>query len=653
MATTTNTTNSPKMGRLKSLGINEIYQAALYLPSEYLDLSHVYTSVNEIRTNYTEGKIVVTGQVLSLPTIGNVPGQTSKAKFDVVLSDQSIINFTMFGSKDDLQQKTQEILETKHVAVIGMPMMNGAHVSLYNAKMIDPNLIGRLVPVYPGKKGVLTPEKVFDFIQARLPEAVPAAAKFLKDTLDEKTIRKFVLPEKLEIMLWAAHNPDELRFAKKAIFILESLAAIVARNKIQQHFKFQNNNRTPKIEATRWHENASRIEFELTGEQVLALNGMAEELNKNTPSRLMLQGDVGTGKTAVFGTLAITAALQGHKVVVMLPTTTLAKQVYNEITEWLPEGYDQQTGFNLVVGNEKTPTVDPTKGMLIVGTSAVLFREIGDADLVIVDEQQKFSRSQREQLLCGQAHLIEVSATPIPRTVALAKYGAIKVWRLKKNHTQKTICSHLLVGREQGMSIPKQVARTIHEGNQAIVVYALKEDSKAEMMQGMMSAEKAYARWEKKYPGRVRLVHSDMTDEEKDKALNDMKTGLADILVATTAIEVGVTIPRAMLLAVIDADRFGLVQLHQLRGRLARRGGVGDFFMLVTKDNPNKKTIERLSVMLQTDDGFEIAEQDLKLRGAGDLSMESESQSGADDSILVGRKVNLEILDRVSETIEG
>lgn len=143
----------------------------------------------------------------------------------------------------------------------------------------------------------------------------------------------------------------------------------------------------------------------------------------------------------------------------------------------------------------------------------MLFKElINKPDLVIIDEQQKFSRSQREKLLTSTTHLLEVFTTPIPRTTALIKFGALKVWKITKNHTKKTIYSHLLIGKTQGMKILKAVKEKVKNNEQAIIVYALKQESKLELLAGMMSAENAYEKWNKVYPGRVRLVHSEMSD---------------------------------------------------------------------------------------------------------------------------------------------
>lgn len=637
-----------KLGRLKSLGINEQYQVALYLPEDYLDMRFPLRNGADVaQTTMSEESCCSLGEIRTSPLVTFIPGKTSQAKYSLVMEDGFKIHFSLFGAKEELEKQALELVG-KQVLVCGKPLVFGQKVFINGAKFFPVEYAGKIMPAYKGKTKVIKPESVLPLIQKHLDASVPLAADYIRANLTPAEIQKVVEPSKLEAVLNEVHRPTNPKYTDKGLFILDSLAAMIAKDKVAQHFRFQEESKVARIDATRWHENAITVPFTLTGEQVTTINDIAAELNKGSPCRAMLQGDVGTGKTVVYGLVAITAALKGYKVGILLPNTGLAKQIFAEIEEWMPS--DSPVTPVLITGESDHVELSSTGGKLIIGTSAILFRDVGEFDLVIVDEQQKFSRSQREQLTGGRAHLLEVSATPIPRSVALVKYGAVKVWRLKQNHSNKTIRSHLLIGKEQGKQMIHEVFRTIREGNQAIIVYALKEESEAEAMKEIKSAKEAAAWWEKYLPGRVRLVHSNMKDDQKVKALDDMKCGAADLLIATTAIEVGVTIPKAMTLAVVNADRFGLVALHQLRGRVARKGGVGDFLMVLPKENPNPRTVERLNVMLETNDGYEIAERDLELRGAGDLALSSNSQSGADEnSILIGRKVKLEILDSLMD----
>lgn len=639
------------LGKLKSLGIKSEAHVALYLPEKHLDLRRVVTDAYSASEFAQNGHtIAAVGKILARPNIESPPKQQSRARITLAMSDGSRVAFTLFEVYDKLVARLDEIMENagQDVLVAGIPLIFGQTVSLNNATLLPIEYAGKIIPVYKGKPKVMKPDTAREQILSRLENSIPQAAQLMRDGLADYDVSKIVNLSKLEMIIREAHFPTNMKYLERANEILNKLAAVVSKQKLQHHFKSKYDWLvSARIDASRWADVAANIEFELTGEQVQIITEAAQELAKAVPMRGMVQGDVGSGKTAVYGTLAITAALQGKNVAVILPNTALAIQVYEELKSWVPQssGLEPQ----LVLGSTDESMIQHgSQGKLIIGTTAVLFRDVGEMDFVCVDEQQKFSRQQREQLVSGKTHLLEISATPIPRSVALVKYGAMKVWRLTKNHTKKEIVSSLITGKKEAKRILHLVKETVNKGNQAIIVYALKDESEA--MEGIVSANQAYEKWSVLFPGKVRLVHSNMSEEEKGAALGDMKSEEASILISTTVIEVGVTIPGVMVLAVANAERFGLVSLHQLRGRVARKGSrngqIGEFIMQ-TKENPSKNTLNRLQVMLETNDGYVIAEKDTQLRGFGDLGIDSETQTGADESILVGRKIDLELLEEV------
>lgn len=651
----------PKFGRLSSLGVTELHQIALYLPEKVVDLRYVITSaeaLNHCLASINPDEIenlkqvpVFLGHIQTPPQIQYRPGSSPMAKINLTLRDGGYLNFSLFGTDKELRALTEDVVEEqKLIAVSGIPAMFGNSVWLNKAKLCDLDFVGTIMPVYAGKARVIKPGTVRKTISKHLDASIPLAVDFILTKIHDSDLKGIVAPEKLEIVLGSAHRPQNITTFKKALHVLDKIAAKASIAKIREHArpKTIENNDSARLDLTRWMNYTDNLEFELTDEQYTVINEVAGEINKGIPLRGMLQGDVGTGKTVIYALLAITCVLDENKnVIILLPNTALALQIHEEIHDLMPEG--EKDRVLLVTAENETqflPRVD-NHAAIRVGTTSVLFKEIDyQPGLVVVDEQQKFGAKQRNQLLGQHSHLLEVSATPIPRSVALVKFGALKVWRLTKNHTKKTIESHLLIGREQGKQLITKVKETVAAGNQAIIVYALKEESDSELFGDLMSAEQAYAIWNRMFPGKVRLAHSQMSSEDKDAAITDMKNGHADVLVSTTVIEVGVTIPKAMLLATINAERFGLVALHQLRGRLARKGGHGDFFMLLPKENNSKATLERLEAMLKTNDGYELAEMDLKLRGGGDLALNSNNQTGSDDSILIGRKIDISVIDQ-------
>lgn len=643
-----------KLGRLKSLGIESEMQVALYLPDDYLDLRKVLTTHAEaVEAAMVGSTITVQGELMFIPEPEYSRGQQPRMQITLRLSDNGKIGFSIFDTDSALKALVEKFKEYPGhpITVNGLPLIFGNSLKLNSAQIVKSKFVGKVLPNYKGKPKVLKPDTVRSQILPRLEKSIPLATDYLKKMLAGADVSSIFDINHLETVLSEAHTPSSMKHAQRANEILNLVAAVISKQKVVTHIRPNDEwNVSARVNiASRWPEVAQMVEFTLTGEQVQVIQEITEALNKAVPMRGMLQGDVGSGKTVSFGIPAISAALEGKNVAIMLPNSSLAFQVYEELCNWIPKGANLNHAFI----NGDTPEgvgENLPSGKLLVGTSALLFRNIGHIDWMIVDEQQKFSREQREQLMSEGTHLLESSATPIPRSVALVKYGAMQVWRLHSNHTKKEIESYLLTDRQSKYSIIDRVQHTISVGNQAIIVYSLKDDSEAEGMENIVSAEKAFGMWNDRYPGQVRLVHSKMKDEEKNSALQEMKDGKAKLLISTTVVEVGVTIPGVHLLAVVNAERHGLTGLHQLRGRLCRKGNmngqVGEFLML-TKDNPSKKTINRLNVMLETNDGYEIAEKDVKLRGFGDLHINGETQSGADKSVFIGRKIDIELLEAV------
>jgi len=658
-----------KFGRLSSLGVQELHQIALFLPEKHLDFRRIVSSFDSLQDHFSRCELLTLkaaqndediepaklatgfiGQILSPPDVQF--NGTPMSKFTLTLHDGYQVKFSLFrNAKETLENIENTLDDERNVLISGVPAVFGNTVWIKNVRVFEPHNAGRMIPIYKGKTKVIKPETAGKTVQKHLQESVPLSKDFILNKIGRDQVARFVDPEKLEMVLHAAHWPKSPAVASRANLILDQLAGLVAISKIKEHAQPDKLiGESARLNLTRWMNHTENLEFELTDEQFQIINEIAAAIDSGFPLRAMIQGDVGSGKTVVYALLAISCILDENKdVYVLLPNTTLATQIYTEISELLPN--NEKGRAILVTGQKETTRITTSKhrsAEIRIGTTALLFRELKKTPgLVIIDEQQKYSNEQRNKLLTGTTHLLEVSATPIPRSVALVKYGALKVWRLTKNHTKKTIIPHLLIGRDECRQLMGAVKQTLNEGNQAIIVYALKSDSEADNYTDMVSAEQAFHKWERLYPGQVRLVHSAMDDEDKNRAVDDMKQGRASILIATTVIEVGVTIPKAMLLAIVNAERFGLTTQWQLRGRLARKGGVGNFYMLLPSDKNSPDTLDRLNIMLEASNGYEVAEKDLQLRGAGDLSKTSESQKGSDDSMLVGRKIDMRIIDDI------
>ena len=368
----------------------------------------------------------------------------------------------------------------------------------------------------------------------------------------------------------------------------------------------------------------SALPFRLTGAQSRAIGEIVSDLRRGTPMNRLVQGDVGSGKTMVAAAAAYLAVKNGHQSALMAPTEILAEQHYKSLSKLLePMGIK----VGLLTGSMKEREKKAVREALAagdielaVGTHALLSdaTEFHDLGLVITDEQHRFGVGQRSKLSQkGQdPHLLVMSATPIPRTLALLMYGDLEVSIIDELPPGREIVDTFLVTESYRPRINAFIRKQVAEGHQCFVVCPAVEENED---LGIKAVETwAETLRQTVFPDlRVMLLHGQMKGAEKEEIMASFARGEGDILVATTVIEVGVDVPNATLMVIEDADRFGLSQLHQLRGRVGR--GRAKSYCILTSRNRNGETQQRLKAFCKTNDGFKIAEEDLKLRGPGDF----------------------------------
>ena len=368
----------------------------------------------------------------------------------------------------------------------------------------------------------------------------------------------------------------------------------------------------------------SALPFRLTGAQSRAIGEIVSDLRRGTPMNRLVQGDVGSGKTMVAAAAAYLAVKNGHQSALMAPTEILAEQHYKSLSKLLePMGIK----VGLLTGSMKEREKKAVREALAagdielaVGTHALLSdaTEFHDLGLVITDEQHRFGVGQRSKLSQkGQdPHLLVMSATPIPRTLALLMYGDLEVSIIDELPPGREIVDTFLVTESYRPRINAFIRKQVAEGHQCFVVCPAVEENED---LGIKAVETwAETLQQTVFPDlRVMLLHGQMKGAEKEEIMASFARGEGDILVATTVIEVGVDVPNATLMVIEDADRFGLSQLHQLRGRVGR--GKAKSYCILTSHNKNQETLHRLKALCKTTDGFKIAEEDLKLRGPGDF----------------------------------
>ena len=366
------------------------------------------------------------------------------------------------------------------------------------------------------------------------------------------------------------------------------------------------------------------LPFALTGAQSRAVGEICRDMTDGSPMNRLLQGDVGSGKTMVAAAAAYLAVQNGFQAALMAPTEILAEQHYQGLARLLtPLGVQVSLLTGGMPNREKKLTreqIAAGEAGLVIGTHALLTEstEFARLGLVIADEQHRFGVAQRAAL-AGKAdapHLLVMSATPIPRTLALIMYGDLEVSVLDELPPGRQKVDTFLVGENMRARINAFIRKQCAEGHQCFVVCPAVEEGE----DGTMKAATVWAETLQKtvFPDlKITLLHGQMKSSEKESVMRAFAAGEADVLVATTVIEVGVDVPNATLMVIEDADRFGLSQLHQLRGRVGR--GSDKSFCILTTQNRNPDTVARLRALCETNDGFRIAQEDLRLRGPGDF----------------------------------
>ena len=475
----------------------------------------------------------------------------------------------------------------------------------------------RVLPVYPLTAG-LTNAAMLKAVRQALSVCDPPA-----EILPEAVRQEYGILG-ADRAYYAIHEPAsvaEAEMAKKRLIFEEffvfsaGLALMRAARAVKKTEPYSNLDIKPFADA---------LPFALTGAQKRAVADILEDLRSGAPMNRLVQGDVGSGKTMVAAAAAYCTAKNGAQAALMAPTEILAEQHFHSLSKLLePLGMRMAllTG-SMTPKQKKTVREALAAGQVdfAVGTHALLsdatvFQNLG---LVVTDEQHRFGVSQRAKLSAKgkDPHLLVMSATPIPRTLALLMYGDLEVSIINELPPGREPVDSFLVNESYRPRINAFIRKQVAQGHQCFIVCPAVEESEdlgikaatvwAETLQKTVFPEL-----------RIALLHGQMKGAEKEMAMAAFARGEADVMVATTVIEVGVDVPNATLMVIEDADRFGLSQLHQLRGRVGR--GKAKSFCILTSHNKNSETLQRLKAFCKTTDGFKIAEEDLRMRGPGDF----------------------------------
>ena len=475
----------------------------------------------------------------------------------------------------------------------------------------------RILPIYPLTAG-LNNAAIVRCVQQALAICDPPG-----EILPESIRQRYdILPA--ELAYTAIHQPKSMQEAEQArrrlifeeFFVFSAgLSLLRASRARKKSLPYENTDLTAFYAA---------LPFRLTGAQLRSIDEILRDMGRGTPMNRLVQGDVGSGKTMVAAAAAFCAARNGFQTAFMAPTEILAEQHYDTLRQlFSPMGISTALLTGSMTPKEKKQcrqAIAAGDAQVVIGTHALLtdataFNRLG---LVIADEQHRFGVEQRSSLAAKgtDPHLLVMSATPIPRTLAIILYGDLDVSILDELPPGRQNVDTFLVGESYRTRINAFIRKQVQEGHQCFVVCPAVEENEE---LGIKSAQVWAETLQKTvFPDlRVSLLHGQMKGSQKEQVMAAFARQEADVLVATTVIEVGVDIPNATLMVIEDADRFGLSQLHQLRGRVGR--GRDKSYCILVSHNKNPETLQRLKALCATNDGFRIAQEDLRQRGPGDF----------------------------------
>ena len=643
--------------KLNELGIYNIKDIINYFPRTYLDYTNRVKIINLKPDNlYTCIATVKKFYIYKSPNNSNLSimnivifDETSSIKVTKFFLGKRFRSYSFFSS-----QKSLYIPGTK-LAISGK-----VKLSEYGKNFVDPqieilntneesfNFSGKIMPLYS------LSESFSNLSFIKLIKKVIIYSKQYPDLLNQKQLNSLSLVSKSDslINIHLPINQNALIESKKRL-VFDELFLLQMKFLLR---KRKNNKkltiRKPIKKNFLLKDFLNKVPFQLTKSQEKVLDEIKSDLSDLTPMSRLLQGDVGSGKTIIAIASLLIELEKDQQGALMVPTEVLASQHYKNLIQFLNPllvsvelltGNTPQKKRKEILTNLKNGMVDILVGTHALFEDKVVFNSLG---MVVIDEQHRFGVTQRNRLLNkgDNTNLLSMTATPIPRTLALSLYGDLDISQITELPPGRVPITTKIISEEELNILFKRVENEIDNGKQAYVILPLIEDSEK---MNLSSAKKIfkYLSEEIFLKNKVGLLHGKLNSEEKNNVINSFVNNEVNILVSTTVIEVGIDVPNASIMIIYNSERFGLSQLHQLRGRVGR-GSHKSFCYLVTSEN-NGLENKRLSVLEKSNDGFYIAEKDLELRGPGQLL--GYKQSGLPDFVLDNLPNNKVLIEKARE----
>jgi len=628
-----------ELGRLKRLGMTKLAECLLSVPKVYLDYTQPIRAVD---ADAHVGKacyfILRAGKKESFDGSGNPTTfwkSVMRVKLDCSDSRGNKVRVSALGNV----WPWKGVKEGDELHLYGELKTWREFLQLDSPAFVSPAQRGTVGTVYSGKRGQVSGELLADGVARAMHRLEDAEYMLLAQAgLRASEFKDITGVSSAQLLLEKLHNPKSVREGMRAKEIARKLAcesvirraaAAKTRPPVAQSGIAIRNDVVEQLIAS--------LPYKLTGDQLQAIQEIVADLRSAYAMRRLLSGDVGTGKSIAFMLPAVAAYMCGAQVGILAPSQLVVEQLARELREMFP-------------GVKVCEVLSGSKAEdgILIGTTALL-KAAAKAkkvfDLFITDEQHKFSVEQKSALVSKHTNILEATATAIPRTLALVHFGGMDISVLRQSPVKKVITTRLTRESDKPR-LNKFMAAVLARKDQIAVIYPFVaaggvtegEDGEVKGKEEKASVEAAGARWSASFPNRVGVLHGKMTPEEKTAVIAKMHAKEIDILISSLVIEVGVTLPSLKAMLIVRAERYGVSQIHQLRGRVSRKGGHGYVFLHIGDDVP-EDALQRLELLVECGDGFTLAERDMDLRGFGDIEADSESQTGSSRTLFWG--VNL------------
>lgn len=657
------------LGRLTLFGVTTASDVWRLAPNRYIPLTDHVTHLADLPMTHDgveRTNAVISGYVNQAAMYDPIKKRTSLA---VRIQDGTLVRIMAFGHPNNLPASWRR--QATPIALAGKLIAKpDGFCMMYSPTPIDDDRIGTALGVYPSKSNLIGAETVRARIMEitansqLLEEAVQMIASQLPGYSLEAVMGRWgeqngyalMTAESLSNALRALHYPKSERQGNLAKRLLGDLSALSRLIHAENDRPKTENVQRVKNDPAKCETRLKALPFTATQEQRTAIQEMLDDMASGLPSHRVLSGDVGTGKSIVMLTIAAAVLDAGGKVALMLPSEDLVNQMVGDCQSWWPD-------IPIDTVTSSTDKHASLTAAFRIGTTALLARDTPEwaPTLTIVDEQQKYSAQQRQQLVTQGGHLLEATATCLPRTMAQMQFGLIPVSRLTQPHSPKAISTDIWDqrNREGLRHLFRDVKETLAAGDQVLVIFAARDQKDVKhLLEGdeaenndtglkgpaVLSLEEGIERWRELLGADMVVgLHGRMKSADRKKNLAALTSGTAQVLCATSAAEVGLNLPRLRHVVVQNPERFGLVTLHQIRGRSAREGGAGRCDIIADSASLSDKASSRIKAFVGTDDGFALAEIDMRERGIGSFEIEQSRQSGqSDESLLLGYRPTIE-----------